>query len=447
MTDVADSVPPQRGLKILLTEGSSLSARQLLYALGPRHRIDILDPSPLCQCRFSRFVRRWYRCPSFADEPCAFLSFLGGRLKAGQYDVLLPPHEETYLLSRVRDALARRVALALPEFDSVTQLFSKLNFLRLLQELQLPHPEAAVVTDREELERWSDFPRFVKLDAGTAGQGVQLVHDQAELRAAVRQFEEYDVWSDGTPLLLQRVASGRQSVARAVFRDGEIVAVDMNEMRLRGVGGSAVARQSCYHPVVVDHLRRLGERLRWHGPLSLDFFFDESTDTPAYIDANPRIGDTANATLSGVNLCEAVVDVALGATIPVQSTIRNPQSAIPALRSHQGFLILMSRAVEGAGRRELARELWRQWRGTGLYENSLEEMTRPREDWLSIVPFAWVAGQLLVSPARAAKLVRNTVERYALTGAAARRIAAMPIDELVACLDSNAFKQRRTPND
>ena len=49
----------------------------------PRHTIDILDPSALCQCRFSRFVRRWYRCPSFATDPCGYLAFLGERLRLG----------------------------------------------------------------------------------------------------------------------------------------------------------------------------------------------------------------------------------------------------------------------------------------------------------------------------------------------------------------------------
>jgi predicted ATP-grasp superfamily ATP-dependent carboligase len=436
MTNAANSNSPQRRLTILMTEGSSISARQALYALGPQHTVDILDPAALCQCRFSRFVRKWYRCPPFATDPRGYLAFLGERLKSGKYDVLFPPHEEVYLLSRVREALAKQVATAVPEFESVTRLFSKLNFLMLLQELQLPHPEAAVVASRAELDCWSDFPRFLKLDIGTAGQGVQLVHDQGELQTALRTFEERSAWQDGTPLILQRPADGHQTVARAVFRQGELVGVDMNELRLRGVGGSAVARKSCYYPIVVDHLRQIGEHLNWHGPLFLDYFFDATTGAPSYVEANPRIGDTANATLNGINLCQLCVDVAVGRESAAdQSATRNPKSEISPLRSHQAFLILVSKALEGANRQDLLREMWSQWRGTGLYENSREEMTRPAQDLPSVLPYIWVAGQLLASPARAAKIVRGTVDNYALTAEAARHIGEIPVAVLIASLD------------
>ncbi len=71
----------------------------------------------------------------------------------------------------------------------------------------------------------------------------------------------------------------------------------------------------------------------------LDYFYDEAAQTPLYIEADPRIGDTANATLSGSDLCQRWVDVAMNrATEPLPS-------AESGVRSHAGFLILMSRAV------------------------------------------------------------------------------------------------------
>ena len=61
-------------LRILLTEGSSLSARQTLSALGPlKHQIDVLDPHPLfCIARHSRFVRRCTHVPSFGRDPWGY---------------------------------------------------------------------------------------------------------------------------------------------------------------------------------------------------------------------------------------------------------------------------------------------------------------------------------------------------------------------------------------
>ena len=57
---------------------------------------------------------------------------------------------------------------------------------------------------------------------------------------------------------------------------------------------------------------RSGQALQWHGPLTLDYLFDQETGRPTYIEANPRLVEPMNATLSGVNLADLTVRVALG---------------------------------------------------------------------------------------------------------------------------------------
>lgn len=423
---------------LLMTEGSSNSARQALYALGSRYTIDVLDPSPLCQCRFSRFVRRWYKCPSFAKDPCGYLAYLGRLLRERRYDVLFPVHEEVYLLSRVREALAQRIAAVIPDFSAVQLLHSKIKFIDLLRELQLPHPQSTVVATRAEMDTWSSFPCFLKLEGGTAGQGVRMARSRNELHSAVRSFEDQGKWSVGTPLLLQRPAVGDQSVVRAVFRQGELVGIHMSSLRMRGVGGAAMARVSCFHLPVIDHVRQIGERLTYHGPMFLEYFFDHATNTPQYIEADPRVGDSANATLCGINICQLCVEVATG-----QSVRRVPPSAPSGgVRSHAGFLLLIAKALDGANRRQIAAEMWRQWRGQSVYAESCDEITRPRLDWLSMVPYAWVAGRLLLRPSVGETIVRRTVENYALTAEAADRIAGISAEQLAACLDAAKQKHR-----
>ena len=78
----------RRRLRVLFTEGSSLSSRQALYALGPTGAvIDVCDPSPwLCLARYSRFVRACYRCPRLGADPGGYLQFLSERLRAGRLD-------------------------------------------------------------------------------------------------------------------------------------------------------------------------------------------------------------------------------------------------------------------------------------------------------------------------------------------------------------------------
>jgi hypothetical protein len=107
-----------RQLKILLSEGSSTSARQTLYALAPlRHVIDVCDSQQFALCRFSRYVRRWRGCPALSADPTGYLQCVLDQLKEVRYDVLFPVHDQVYLFAKFRDALRRRVGLAVPEFD------------------------------------------------------------------------------------------------------------------------------------------------------------------------------------------------------------------------------------------------------------------------------------------------------------------------------------------
>ena len=100
-----------------------------------------------------------------------------------------------------------------------------------------------------------------------------------------------------------------------------------------------MARVSVDLPTVTEHMRRLGERLKWHGMLFADYFYDEASQTPYYIEANPRIGDSANATFSGAHICQQWVDVAMG------RELRQTTPPLQGVHSHSTILILMSRAI------------------------------------------------------------------------------------------------------
>src|SRR5262249_54008791 len=139
-----------------------------------------------------------------------------------------------------------------------------------------------------------------------------------------------------------------------------------------------------------EHLASLGAALGWHGALMLDYLYDPVARRPAYIDANPRIGETLNATLSGVNLCQVLVGVALD----------QPVTPLPpgreGVQTHSVVLSMLAAGVQGKGRRDILADLARAWRGEGVYADSQDELTRPREDPLSLVPALVVLGRVLV---------------------------------------------------
>ncbi len=88
-------------MRILLSEGASTSAREAITALGlAGHHVEVCDPDPHCLARFSRFVRKLHRCPPLGADPQGYLAFILERIRGGQFDVLLPIHEQGLLLAK-----------------------------------------------------------------------------------------------------------------------------------------------------------------------------------------------------------------------------------------------------------------------------------------------------------------------------------------------------------
>src|ERR1700710_3287072 len=158
---MADMADPTHGpkLRVLLSEGSSTSAREAITALGlAGHIVEVCDPSPVCLGRFSRFVSKFHRCPGVRDDPAGYLSFVEKLLAERAFDVLLPVHEQGFAFARVKGRFETRVGLALPVFESYRTAHSKAGFSRLLDELQLPQPATRIVTSPGELRAAVRFP-------------------------------------------------------------------------------------------------------------------------------------------------------------------------------------------------------------------------------------------------------------------------------------------------
>lgn len=405
---------------ILLSEASSTSARQTLYALGPLgYALDICDPQRLPLGRFSRYVRSWRRSPAFAADPLAYLRFLHDLIRRRRYDVLLPVHDQVYLFSRFRDCLGSEVGLAVPEFEAVAQVQSKAAMARLMDHLRLPQPATEIVDGPEKLDRPWDFPCYVKLAYGTAGRGVWRVDDPAGLRRLIDQLQATRRNSEPMEIVVQQPAVGVFHVVQAVFQQGKLVASHAYRSRAEGVGGSAHARESVVQPQIVEHIAQLGGHLRWHGAIHLEYFLDPALGRPCYIEANPRIGETVNALASGVNLCDLLVQISLGRTPPPQDPSR------PGVRTHSLLMSMMGAAERGEGRRAVLAELRQSFSRRGIYRHSQDELTRPREDLLSLLPAIVVTLQLLAVPGSVRQTVRRAVDLYSLDASAAQAIARL----------------------
>src|ERR1700692_4361033 len=111
--------------RILLSEGSSLSSREAITALGlAGHRVELLSSDPMCLGRFSRFVTRVHRAPASGADPDGYLAAVLEAVAGSRIDALLPVHEQAYLFAAARKQLPSSVGVALADFAAFEQVQS-----------------------------------------------------------------------------------------------------------------------------------------------------------------------------------------------------------------------------------------------------------------------------------------------------------------------------------
>jgi hypothetical protein len=154
-------------------------------------------------------------------------------------------------------------------------------------------------------------------------------------------------------------------------------------------------------PQVRAHLAAIGEKLAWHGALSVDYVMPDDSATPLLIDCNPRLVEPMSAYLAGADLVGLLLLISQG-----EAPAGLPDSRA-GVRTHLAMQVLLGCAARGGTRRDILRECWRLSVGAGPYADSTEELTPVRLDWLSAVPLAMIAILLLITPKLAIRLARG----------------------------------------
>ncbi|MBR1123565.1 ATP-grasp domain-containing protein [Bradyrhizobium lablabi] len=393
-------IDPAQQLRILIPEGSSTSGREAVTILGlAGHHVEVCDPSPWCLARYSRFVRKFHRCPGLRTDPAGFLAFVEGLIASGRFDVLLPTHEQGFLFARVQERLAGKIAFALPSFESYRMAHSKAGFSRLLDRLDLPQPPTRILKSQSEPRGATRFPAVVKTSVGTASRGIRFVHNESELASALHELEAGGGFAD--EVLVQDMIAGTTEKAQSVFCRGRLLGFHAFRQVAPGIGGGEAIKESVRRPVVRGDLEKLGAELGWHGGLSVDYIMPDDGTAPLLIDCNPRLVEPFNAFVSGVDLVTLLLRVSLG---------EEPE-ALPEGRervlTHLSMQALLGFASRGGSRRAVAREFGRLLDHSGPYAGSVEELTPLSHDWYSAVPLGTTFALMLASPAAATKLARG----------------------------------------
>jgi hypothetical protein len=401
-------------MKILLTDASSLTSRQLTTILTrpPKsHTIHVLAPPGISITKLTSHVSKIHPVPQFGRDPYSWLSAALSVLKTEKekFDILICSQEQVSIIS-AEIALVRGtgVAVAVPEFESLRNVMGKIEACRTLADAGLPQPESVVISSSnfEGCERL--LPAFVKTPIGTASRGVRRVATMGELSKAVSAFGR-----PGGNLLVQKEVYGSLVMVSAVFSHGRLLAWHACVRVYEGISGGASKKVSLPLPVFQTHLEALGFSLNWHGGLSLDAILVD--EKPLYIDVNPRITEPVNGLLAGVDLVEALLQVSLGIEGEMMEQNQKPRHGIEGVETHQLVLALLGKAEEG--RLMVLVEAFKAAMKFDMYAGSVEELTPMEGDYFwSILVMLFTLIILLVGGERGAKMLEGeTIGSYALS--------------------------------
>lgn len=404
--------------RVLLTEGSSLTSRETLTALRSCGLdVDVLSCASLPLARFSRWRGRLLRVPNANADPLAYLEQLVSLVDEGGYIAVLPTHEQAWLLAEGRRAglVPDRVPLALASAEAFARVQGKIAFAELLDELDVPQPawrpiatgDAGTAGDAGATGGATlpdlPLPFWVKADFGTAGRSTRRVHDAETFRRAVAALS-----ASGARLMAQAEAPGTYGQVAGLFDQGRLVASHTTVQTGVGAGNSAAARLSVDFPLARKHLALVGERIGWHGPLTLDFMHVDGR--PRYLECNPRMIEPGNAERAGVNFPALLTELSRGAAFDGP-----PLVGAPGVRTRSRQALLLGAAERSGTRRAVFEALVRPAPG-------IEVLTPVRADPPSIVPLAAVAARLLANPRSVAAIAADAVGAYSVEPAAIERI-------------------------
>lgn len=401
-------------MRLLLGDGSSLTARQVAtQAAAAGHRVEVLSASRIGLACLTGAVDRVHRVPAFGQQPRAWLDTVLAVLRRGGHDVLVPTQEHVALLSREAPRIrALGVGLAVPPFEALMRVQDKVAQAATVDALGLPAPQTSVVWSANELVGVARLPVFVKEAIGTASRGVRRLDRPESLRELAFELDARRAFVDG--VVVQEPADGRLCMVQAVFGLGKLVAWHACVRAREGLDGGASVKRSVGGEGIEQILTELGGALGWHGALSLDVILTAAG--PRLIDVNPRLVEPGNAWRAGIDLVDALLRVACGASVGTGGP------GAPGVVTYQLLLALFAAAGDG-GRRAVASELVMRARRLGPYAHGEEELTPWRGDPLAAVPLLAAAAAGLIAPGAATGLAAGAVNAYAMTSATWRWIA------------------------
>jgi predicted ATP-grasp superfamily ATP-dependent carboligase/glycosyltransferase involved in cell wall biosynthesis len=265
---------------------------------------------------FSRYVKQKFIYPSPFISENDFIEKLVKYVKKKKIDILLPSHEEGFIISKYQDRFKNVVKMLLPSYEMVELASNKKKAYEYVEKLNIAYPKTFSFETLSNFDNFLkgeiNFPVVVKLTKSRGSIGLEYADNKKELKEKffkiIKDFkikEEYPI--------IQEYIDGYGLGVSMLYKNGKMLAGFTHKrlIEMPVTGGTSVDRISFFHKKAEECAKKILDSLNWNGVAMLEFRVDKKTNEPYFLEINPRFWGSLNqAVISGVNfpllICKAL---------------------------------------------------------------------------------------------------------------------------------------------
>jgi predicted ATP-grasp superfamily ATP-dependent carboligase len=272
----------------------------------------------------SRYSKGSFLYPSPYRDQQAFVDCLKKRTEALKGCVLIPVFEETFLVAKHKHELSAHARMVVPDYDQILIAHNKDRWEPIARKLGIPVPKTYRTEDLRRVSSGLDrlpYPVLVKPKQGGGAWAIRKMDSTEEIQNLLGR----DTYCERSwnRFFVQEKIEGASHCVAMLFNRGELRAqVTYTQLRDYPVtGGQATLRISLRNPDAESYLKKLLQKLNWHGVCQADFIVEKKTGVSYLIDVNPRFwGSLSQAIASGVDFPNLVYEIAVNGDVnPVET--------------------------------------------------------------------------------------------------------------------------------
>lgn len=249
------------------------------------------DTSKTNICSLSRYsADNFTYANPFTDEN-AFIKDITGAIKRFRPKIVMPTHDEAFVLARHIKEMPSDVIFAMPSYDMMMKLSDKLSATHIAQEAKVPTPY--IIESLDGIK----YPIVIKLKISNSAKGVFLAKDKEEATKIISNYKPSDY-------LVESYVQGQDYSVDCVRWDGFFKCACYKALVTKtNGGGTTTQRVIVKQPTLEKYAKMLLDYVDYCGVCGIDFKVNEQTGEVAFIEVNTRFtGGLATPMTAGFDI-------------------------------------------------------------------------------------------------------------------------------------------------